>query len=421
MPIRNYPVVELVAAARWDVREHPTGGGCADMSARVMHVPLGPAPHEVCVRAHEAGHVKWTGEDTENVVEGASPDAVQAVEDLRIHHLLAGAGVDMSAGAVPPGVIEGAAKDPKVVRSTEGWQLALLAVSAYGTGDYARLLAAFSVCRPAETEEARQVAEEAHARLEAAGPGSFAATEAVARWLTDRLGIADQPDAHQRCRRLVFGDAGPPSTDQKPTGDPSDYRPFRWRPGDEAAQAGWGEMTIHEPPLTLPAARRTGRWRAEDSGSYFRGPHRLLVDQRVFAVRRRSIAASILIDASGSMDLHPDDLDVILRTAPAAVVAAYSGYGSGGTLRVMARDGRRVTGDLVCAPSGSSNVVDGPALAWLGDQPGPRFWLSDGRVSGIGDAASRATTVAADVIVKRAKIRRLGTGKELIAAVARVR
>ena len=88
-------------------------------------------------------------------------------------------------------------------------------------------------------------------------------------------------------------------------------------------------------------------------------------------------------------------------------------------LRVLARDGRRVTGDLVKRPSGSCNVIDGPALDWLAAQAEPRFWLSDGLVTGVGDASGTGNTHYAERVMRDAKITRVRTTAELFAALRR--
>jgi len=54
-------------------------------------------------------------------------------------------------------------------------------------------------------------------------------------------------------------------------------------------------------------------------------------------------------------------------------------------------------------------VVDVPALEWLARQPGPRFWVSDGKVTGIDDQPSDAVSERADEICRQAHIVRVET------------
>jgi hypothetical protein len=106
------------------------------------------------------------------------------------------------------------------------------------------------------------------------------------------------------------------------------------------------------------------------------------VDGRVFAhkIRKRG-GGGVLIDTSGSMDLSNEQVLMLCAAYPAGVIAAYSSHGDEGTLRVIARNGRRVPDDQI-SPPGAGNGIDGPALDWLAKQPGPRFWISDAGVTG---------------------------------------
>ena len=56
---------------------------------------------------------------------------------------------------------------------------------------------------------------------------------------------------------------------------------------------------------------------------------------------------------------------------------------------------------------GNGNIVDGPALDWLGKQPGPRVWVSDGFVTGVNDTTSVDLGAAAQVTCNRGSIRRV--------------
>ncbi|HKB15187.1 MAG TPA: hypothetical protein VKF62_03935, partial [Planctomycetota bacterium] len=155
----------------------------------------------------------------------------------------------------------------------------------------------------------------------------------------------------------------------------------------------WGELRrVEELPRTLPVpGAPCGRMRrAAEEGLEFRFPHRLLLDRRVFARRRRLLGGSVLVDASASMKLEPKDLLAIVAAAPGAEVACYEGTAEGwGVVRVLARDGRRVADSLVDPPLGKgANVIDGPALRWLATRRRPRIWVSDGHVRGVGDRAA---------------------------------
>ena len=67
------------------------------------------------------------------------------------------------------------------------------------------------------------------------------------------------------------------------------------------------------------------------------------------------------------------------------------------------------------APFGPSNVVDQPALEWLARQPGPRIWISDGKVTGCNDRPSRRVKQACAEICRRSHIRRVDDAAEAAA------
>jgi hypothetical protein len=159
----------------------------------------------------------------------------------------------------------------------------------------------------------------------------------------------------------------------------------------------WGELEAISPTLSdLAVPRSKGRhWRPARVGPLI-FPHRALLpgsDGRAFGTRNRALLGSVLIDCSGSMHLESDHLSRILRIAPAAAIAVYASKPrdmSGGLLIVVAKNGRRV-GDLdyVKQSLGAGNVIDGPALRFLASKfPKPRFWVSDGIVTGRGDTTA---------------------------------
>jgi len=146
------------------------------------------------------------------------------------------------------------------------------------------------------------------------------------------------------------------------------------------------------------------RNRATDEGSYPRQLHRLLIDGKIFRHTRRGKGGSVLIDASGSMQLDNEAIQKILNAAPGCVVAVYSGNTHDGILRILAQDGRQVDKQYIGAPAGGANVVDGPALQWLSKQAKPRIWVSDGQVTGVNDRMSAINSLECVGITRRHQI-----------------
>jgi hypothetical protein len=101
------------------------------------------------------------------------------------------------------------------------------------------------------------------------------------------------------------------------------------------------------------------------------------------------------------------------------MIAAYGGGHDSGVLRVLARDGRRVDDAGLASIGGGRNVVDGPALEWLARQPAPRFWVSDGQVTGIGDVRGRRNWPACEALCRERGIRHLQSIAGVLAVLAR--
>ncbi len=153
----------------------------------------------------------------------------------------------------------------------------------------------------------------------------------------------------------------------------------------------WGKMDIHEPTLTvnLNSRLKNGRgYRASNMGHNPRKINRYCIDKQIFQQRHRVKGGTILIDASGSMRFDGADILEIMEQLPAVNIAMYNGYGITGSLRVIAKGGRRVHDDYLWDHKGGGNVVDGPALRWLAEMPQRRIWVSDMKVFGAGKNSS---------------------------------
>jgi hypothetical protein len=145
----------------------------------------------------------------------------------------------------------------------------------------------------------------------------------------------------------------------------------------------WGEMEVLEPdlPVKYPVHKlQRGGSRAREAGDNPRMMHRYTSDGKIFKTKRKVYGASVLVDDSGSMGFTQQDLADILERAPGSIVGIYAGARNVGWLKIVARDGRRISkDDRIGIPAGN-NLVDLPALQWLADQPWPRIWISDGQV-----------------------------------------
>lgn len=180
--------------------------------------------------------------------------------------------------------------------------------------------------------------------------------------------------------------------------------PALTNPNPHASGSGWGEMDIEEVPLVraLPG-RLVEKWRATDEGYIPGGMHRWMTDHKVFRTRRRVNGGTLLVDCSGSMALRAWEVYKIMEAVPGVLVAAYSGNGQRGWLRIIAKEGRVTSEEFVRTPGGA-NTVDGPALQWLGLQEPVRVWLSDGFVNGKMGSWSEDLYFDRDMLVARNRI-----------------
>lgn len=153
----------------------------------------------------------------------------------------------------------------------------------------------------------------------------------------------------------------------------------------------WGKMEIVEPPLSVnlqSRLRNTRSYRPMDYGYNPKYINRFCIDKKIFKQKQRVLGGTILIDASGSMQFNGQDILEIMMMLPAVNIAMYNGWGQGGVLRVIAKNGMRVNDEYLEQYSGGGNVIDGPSLRWLAEMPERRIWVSDMKVFGIGANSS---------------------------------
>jgi hypothetical protein len=382
--------------------------GAVDLVARRMLVPL-ESDGRATAR-HELGHVRWSSSRLPRV--RFDPRVLASVEDARVNLALAARGVGLELGAEAELYVAWLlAADQKRGDALAVWLRSIATIGTSvepavrallaSTGDGSRVAERMDRIRD-KLEEARIAS-----GLEAApAPRAGALARELARALRAE-GVLDARGWSASSFRIdccTVGDDGEgargrgrgPASDAGP--DPhDDVRPGRLR----VTRA------------ILARARSAGRgphgWRAAPEGSVVRYPARWPFDRAIFRRRGCSARGTVLIDVSGSMSLTPEDLDAMLaRTGAGLVVAIYAGSDEQGELRVVAQGAQRAA-PAQLRPPGSGNIVDVPALGWLARQPAPRIWVSDGRVTGVGDLPSRALRERCLALCRRARIRRVAT------------
>jgi hypothetical protein len=395
---RVYPIPEAIDGRRWSVDD---GRPQVDTTARRMLVPLQDTDGDRFIRAHEMAHARITpkvGAGKAAKKAGVTMLALQVSEDARVHHFLNRRGIP-TPGGMTPEEAESCAK--RIVTNERDIAAALL--SAVNTGD-------FDLIRNG---------------LQAAGMEHDALYDIVrdVRKVADGIGRgADRRGTKHPCdNSRGFTTRTIPAALQfdvlwpEEPGDPGDGMRDKLseliRHGAMSSRPGqWGSMDpIARAPMSLARRRGKGETRTyRDEGTAPSAVHRLTIDGRIFSRQRHAPGGTVLVDASGSMALSEKALAAIVEAAPTGKVAIYCGRSTSGRITVVADRGRMATDkDIRRARVGGGNVIDGPALRWLANQPKPRIWVSDGYVTGKHDTMAMNLIADAAGIVRRGSITRV--------------
>ena len=414
-----YPLPEVVDQSRrkrWLIEQSGNITPRAELSHGVLIVPLDASDQSRFMRDHELGHVHWSPKrpDQQALKNKLSPDVLAAVEDLRVNTKLSESGVDTSAGGWSKPVCMALAKD--VLRRKDARLLVLMAVAATGSGVMEAVFGEVLQDDPIGAS-ALEIARLARNAMWSTSVPKFRDTVRVSKWLQALLDAGSAPMPKLPGMPGTGAGAGLASALKIAREAGTSKRSVRRIP--------WGKLKFDHPSRSHRVAGYLGkRNRATDEGSYPRQLHRLLIDGKIFRHTRRGKGGSVLIDASGSMQLDNEAIQKILNAAPGCVVAVYSGNTHDGVLRVLAQDGRQVDKQFIGAPAGGSNVVDGPALQWLSKQAKPRIWVSDGQVTGVHDRMSAINTLECVGLTRRHQIAQekdMGKAVKLLARMGRPR
>lgn len=419
---KQVPFPGLIDGHRWSVREGrwPVFIDRSDMEAGgVMSVPLDDTPIARKLRLHEQAHITWTDNVDPDSFDGVTGATVEACEDARIIQKMN----DMDDGwrhtnegfnAMPDSVarrcgsifqriaekLVGNEEDPSEPKFGEDVKLIDGARLTAMSRGYCEGITIDNYARNAGLDWIKEEVENLHRQYIGHDLGRDPTLEdsvAYARALEDRFRELEQQLGEQA---QAFKDA-----------DMQSY------PGLIDEDDDWGRLTVEEAPLTERLkANPERKVRATDMGAIPRYMHRITIDQRVFGRRRKRVIfqGTVLIDHSGSMSLSTEQVEEILTRWPAVTIATYSGQGGSGKLRVIARNGKRAANQYLRRPSGGENVVDGPALDWLAKQKGPRVWISDGHVTGVGEKITPGLRLDAARKVSRGRITRIEDVQSLL-------
>jgi hypothetical protein len=452
----------------WTIEELKAGEvASVSFNKRVMRVPLGDTDHEHDTRLHEMAHVTWSKEELLARVRdeiGCSELLVQGVEDARINTNLRNIGLELKSQVLQAGQLRAlgnqkpeiqvaallatrATGDEQPLREVlpdeiEAMVDAALDIAGWTDepGQIIEEQAIFDALRlltnpgsngsgnGTESEEGedeegyddedgdpepygspRDYSEPEERDYDEDGDGYDGDSEewdeqpvaADIQQLQEAL--ASQAEQNDGIRPIPEHKLAPGSSDGG-----ANVKHGLKRPLTETPQyGGWAQMDIREParPHRLPARVRGRGKGVNDTGAVPVALHRSTSDGRIFrATRIKPVAGTVLIDNSGSMGFKLPDLIEIMAALPASTIADYCSASEHGELRILAREGRMVSEKVLATSIGGNNGVDGPALRWLVQQQGPRFWVSDGGVTGIQDEYNNNGPEECLVLCKAGKV-----------------
>jgi hypothetical protein len=452
---KAYPYPEIVTGDEWTVNEVFDGvTPHTDNLNKQMTVPLDREcekcglEHSKTIRRHELGHAKWSPKTMGKLPKGVRAEAIEVLEEIRINYLLFLEGLGLNGSAVCHEEVK--MRTTQMIYKASISRILLYGLACFGwqntdktrnnnkyqrslhrrSNDYLYEYQIYSeVMRKAiageELSELRkteldfvlsQVGYFSNKLLSSRGNYQTMVTYKKVQKIAKELSIIldafmDKPnpeDVHapkptNTKSNMAETEAGEESEDEmestESSGDVNKHLKNRMKKElvermqyqSSPGVGYWGNMTKHEPSLTvnLQGRLKNGRdYRPADIGYNPKYINRYCLDRKIFKQKQRVKGGTILIDASGSMQFDGNDILQIMEMLPAVNIAMYNGYGNSGNLRIIAKNGMRVDDTYLDEHSGAGNVIDGPALRWLADMPERRIWVSDMHVFGASGSAS---------------------------------
>ena len=433
---KAYPYPEIVTGEKWEVvgTVNNSPDGSTDNLNRQMTVPLDREctecgiNHSRMIRRHELGHAKWSPKTIGKLKPGVRAEAVHVLEEVRINHLLYENKLALSKPSKCLDVIQ--QETMKLVYESGIAEIILMGLaskwkvpedngSRYASYKYNDEYTVMSACfnmindddtvtdyRKNQIHYAQRVITMYHQTITNHGYGSTISYRKVQKYaeplsrILDMFRDAPTQDEVYKPKPKPSTASGGNSEGESEESNELGGGSLEERTRDDLSQmlyrstqgtGQWGEMVTHQPPLTvnLQGRLKGGRaYRPADFGYNPKYINRYCVDKKIFKQKQTQLGGTILIDASGSMSFDGKDILEIMQLLPAVTIAMYNGTGDKGNLRIIAKNGKRVTEEYLERHSGYGNIVDGPALEWLGTQPARRLWVSDMHVFGAhGDTA----------------------------------
>jgi len=452
---KAYPYPEIVTGEKWEVvgTINNSPDGSTDNLNRQMTVPLDREctecgiNHSRMIRRHELGHAKWSPKTMGKLKPGVRAEAVHVLEEVRVNHLLYENKLALSEPSKCLDVIQ--QETMKLVYESGIAEIILMGLASkwkvpdidtnrrYASYKYNDEWVVMSACfnmirnddtvtdyRKQQIIYAERIIARFFQSITNHGYGQTISYRKVQKYAEPLSAILDmfrdaptqdevykpKPKSHtapgideSEGNAEESNELGGGSLEQRTRDDLAELL-YRSTQGE----GRWGEMFTHQPPLSvnLQSRLKNGRsYRPADFGYNPKYINRYCIDKKIFKQKMTALGGTILIDASGSMSFNGEDILEVMQQLPAVTIAMYNGTGDTGDLRIIAKNGKRVTEKYLDNHSGYGNVVDGPALEWLGTQPARRIWVSDMHVFGAhGDTAGFNLMADVNKIVRKYNI-----------------
>jgi len=429
---KAYPYPEIVTGEKWEVvgTVNNSPDGSTDNLNRQMTVPLDREceecgiNHSRMIRRHELGHAKWSPKTMGKLKPGVRAEAVHVLEEVRVNHLLHENKLALSEPSECLDVIQ--QKTMKLVYESGIAEIILMGLASrwrvpdndpdrkYDRYKYNDEWIVMSSCfdmirndpnvtdfRKNQIMYAQRVITKFMHNITNHSWGQTISYRKVQKYAEPLSKILDMFRDKPEHDEVYKPAPKPTSSQQEGEGEGKAQESnelgggsLEQRTRDDITEllysssdghGEWGVMFTHQPPLTvnLQSRLKNGRsYRPADFGYNPKYINRYCIDKKIFKQKVTALGGTILIDASGSMSFNGQDILEVMQQLPAVTIAMYNGKSNTGDLRIIAKNGKRVTENYLDEHSGYGNVVDGPALEWLGKQPARRIWVSDMAVFG---------------------------------------
>ncbi len=440
-----FPMPEILnghQGRKWKIA-HSDSVPTADEESKLMGVPLDDDGVSHCQRLQTVGRIKYDDPSVEITPEEKESLLLKSIDDFRINYLLKGAGIDISDGFLSESV-KNNFFDAIRGYSEEHIELSYRLLTHSTVDEIKKSSRNTSIpkmfnmiareIKKSPTKKnvvrlARLIIEEQ--QYEDYDLDSFFPPPDPSSLIASSMATEDGYDPEKifaTAQELVSFAEDEAGNDNKIRELPSDVASLLpnekmqlSHPKESVRLAPWGKMEIEEPPRIISCIGRSHRkWKPQEEGVIPRYPHRFFIDRQVFARRCKEPGGTVLIDASGSMSMSPQDIQEIVRHAPGCTVACYSADRYDGKLRILAKNGKRVSDEYCISPCGGCNVIDYHAVLWVFKQSAPRIWITDGGVSGIGDIMEHGNKIMCQAVAKKGRFFVIGEMEEAIRTLKKI-